>query len=147
MSFARLGGASRAAGVDLRALHALLRALDAAVPAAGRQAGTGMDALHGVAVGGWHSRSGDGPARRADGPDGTGAAGGRGAGGDRLAGMDPTLRKLIRHDIKTPLQAASLNLELLAMEQEDNADVTAAIATIMQSLDSAVEMLQRFDDV
>jgi len=65
--------------------------------------------------------------------------------GDPLAGVDPALAKLIRHDIKTPLQAASLNLELLAMEQAGNVPVVEAIATIQASLDDAVAMLHRFD--
>ena len=128
-AFARLGGAMRAAGLDLDALDAAIRALDDGPAGVGDRAG--LATLHGLAAGGWHADV-----------ETVGSA----PPSDPFA-IDPALGKLIRHDIKTPLQAASLNLELLAMEQEGNPDVTGAIATIMQSLDAAVEMLQRFDNV
>ena len=78
------------------------------------------------------------------GRDGNGNAAG-GASADPLDSLDPELARILRHDIKTPLQAASLNLELLALEQDGNADVTEAIASIQASLDTAVAMLQRFE--
>jgi len=84
------------------------------------------------------------PAESGDriGRDGNAAGG---ASTDPLGSLDPDLARILRHDIKTPLQAASLNLELLALEQDGNADVTEAIASIQASLDTAVAMLQRFE--
>ena len=64
---------------------------------------------------------------------------------DPTASLPPDLARILRHDIKTPLQAASLNLELLALEHEDDAGVIASIATIQESLDTAVQMLKRFE--
>ena len=133
-SFVRLGAAARAAGLSLQDLAALLDALRDVVE--GIDAGSALATVHGLAAGGWHADASPAPVPLPAAPS-----------GDPFARLDPALGKLIRHDIKTPLQAASLNLELLAMEQGDNPEVTGAIATIMQSLDSAVAMLQRFDDV
>ena len=61
---------------------------------------------------------------------------------------DPRTDRLVqrlRHDIKTPLQAASLNLELLALERAGDADDLEAIETIQASIDQAVEMLRPLD--
>ena len=138
VAFARLGAGVRAAGLGLDDLAALVDALHGVVPAPDTESRTGLAALHGLAVGGWHAE--------ADHDDAHGASPAT-PGGDPFASLDPAVGKLIRHDIKTPLQAASLNLELLAMEQEGNPEVTGQIETIMQSLDSAVAMLRRFDDV
>jgi len=77
-------------------------------------------------------------------PDGM-SSGAPGDAKDPLHGMDPTLARILRHDIKTPLQAASLNLELLALEQEGNEEVVEAIVRIQQSLDDAVAMLHHFE--
>ena len=145
-AFARLGGAARAAGLDPDDLAGAFDALRDVVDAGGDDGTrTGLAALQGVAVGGWHARAASTSApEAAAAPD---AAPDVAPAASPLAGLDPALGKLIRHDIKTPLQAASLNLELLAMEQEDNPAVTGAITTIMESLDSAVAMLQRFDEV
>ena len=52
----------------------------------------------------------------------------------------------LRHDIKTPLQAASLNLELLALERAESEDDVEAIATIQASIDQAVDMLRPLDE-
>ncbi len=160
-AFARLGGMACDAGLDLDAVRRLMAALESLLPGAGetvRVAGQersgatpAMPVLHGIVTGAWHAGChGTNPATdtRAD-ADASRAAtdpeGGKVSGGSSVPGLDPSLAKLIRHDIKTPLQAASLNLELLAMEQEGNPAVTGAIETIMESLDSAVAMLQRFD--
>lgn len=53
--------------------------------------------------------------------------------------------RVVRHDVKTPLQAASLNLELLALESAEKGIDTEQLELIQRSLDSAVEMLGRFD--
>lgn len=137
-AFARLGSGARVAGMDLAALRAAVAPL-AELVGADERGRAGVAALQGLAVGAWHAPGESGEAAGAA-PSAAGAP-------DPFRGLDPRLGKMIRHDIKTPLQAASLNLELLAMEHEDDPNVTGAIATIMQSLDSAVEMLQRFDDV
>ena len=159
-AFARLGGSACDAGLELDAVRRIMAVLDDVLglpgePAAGRAPGADpvMPVLHGIVAGAWHV--GCGGVRATDRANaGTGSDAGvqsgasAGAAADaRPDGMDPVLAKLIRHDIKTPLQAASLNLELLAMEQEGNPAVTGAIETIIESLDSAVAMLQRFDKV
>jgi len=56
--------------------------------------------------------------------------------------FDEAGRKL-RHDVKTPLQATSLNLELLTLESGERGLDTAALDTIQHSLDQVVEMLAR----
>ena len=50
--------------------------------------------------------------------------------------------RTLRHDIKTPLQAASLNLELLALESDEKGLDTEALDVIQRSLDQAVELLR-----
>ena len=62
----------------------------------------------------------------------------------RASWTDQLVRRL-RHDIKTPLQAASLNLELLALERADDAGDLEAIETIQASIDQAVDMLRPLD--
>lgn len=161
-AFVRLGGVACDAGLTLDAVRDIMLALGEVVPGepgesaapseppAGRAPGVPVGRfalLHGLAAGGWHA--GCGPAHPRTGTGGSIPVPGTVDEAAPIAAfpaLDPELAKLIRHDIKTPLQAASLNLELLAMEQEGNPSVTGAIETIMQSLDSAVAMLQRFDD-
>ena len=61
---------------------------------------------------------------------------------------DPRTDRLVqrlRHDIKTPLQAASLNLELLALERAGDVGDVEAIETIQASIDQAVDMLRPLD--
>lgn len=55
--------------------------------------------------------------------------------------------RAFRHDIKTPLQAASLNLELLTLECAEKGLDTEALDVIQESLDRAVEMLRGFEPV
>lgn len=62
----------------------------------------------------------------------------------RASPTDQLVRRL-RHDIKTPLQAASLNLELLALDHADDAGDLEAIETIQASIDQAVDMLRPLD--
>lgn len=58
---------------------------------------------------------------------------------DRLVGA---WSRLIRHDIKTPLQAALLNLEILQMEFEDRGESSEDVVVIRSSLEQAIEMLR-----
>lgn len=115
---AELGRRARQAGVEGSELEQLIEALGASLHAASAEQRLWIG---GAVYGAW-----DGVACDA---------------------LSPELGKILRHDIKTPLQAASLNLELLALEQEGQAELLDAIQTIQQSLDSAVGMLQRFDGV
>lgn len=55
------------------------------------------------------------------------------------------LARMLRHDIKTPLQAASLNLELLALESAEKGLNGDELDVIQRSIDQAVAMLRRFD--
>jgi len=53
--------------------------------------------------------------------------------------------RAFRHDIKTPLQAASLNLELLALEGAGSGLDLDALEVIQRSLDQAVEIVDLQD--
>ena len=56
--------------------------------------------------------------------------------------FDEAGRKL-RHDVKTPLQATSLNLELLTLETAERGLDTEPLDTIQRSLDQVVDLLSR----
>ena len=53
----------------------------------------------------------------------------------------------LRHDVKTPLQATSLNLELLTLESAERGLDTEALDTIQRSLDQVVALLARAEPV
>ena len=60
--------------------------------------------------------------------------------------FDESGRKL-RHDVKTPLQASSLNLELLTLETAERGLDTEPLDTIQRSLDRVAELLARAEPV